>query len=101
MAVKITKENFAALIEQGDKPALVDFWAEWCGPCRMMAPVIDKIAEEHPELLVGKINVDEDGELAQRFGISAIPTVIAFKHGTVVNTSVGVKSEAELLALLS
>lgn len=100
MAVKITKDNFDALVLQGDKPVILDFWAEWCGPCRMIAPVVDEIATENPDLLVGKVNVDEEGELAQKFGITAIPTLIAFRNGAVVGQTMGVQPKETILALV-
>lgn len=100
MAIAITNENFEALVLKGDKPAILDFWAEWCGPCRMMTPVIDELAEENPDLLIGKVNVDENMELALRFGITSIPTLIAFRDGDVVGQAVGVRSKEEVLALL-
>ena len=94
----LTKENFDSVIG-GDKPVLVDFFATWCGPCKMMAPIIEEIAAERADsLVVGKIDVDEEGELANRFGISSIPTVILFKNGEVANTSVGLKSKDDLIA---
>lgn len=100
MAVKITKDNFDALVLQGDKPVILDFWAEWCGPCRMIAPVVEEIAAENPDILVGKVNVDEEGELAQKFRISAIPTLIAFRDGTMVGQSMGVQPKEKILALV-
>ncbi|MBP3300050.1 MAG: thioredoxin [Clostridia bacterium] len=100
MAVAITNENFEALVLKGDKPVILDFWAEWCGPCRMMTPVIDELAEENPDLLIGKVNVDKNMELALRFGITSIPTLIAFRDGDVVGQAVGVRSKEEVLALL-
>ena len=100
MAIAITNENFEALVLKGDKPVILDFWAEWCGPCRMMTPVIDELAEENPDLLIGKVNVDENMELALRFGITSIPTLMAFRDGDVVGQAVGVRSKEEVLALL-
>ena len=100
MAVAITNENFEALVLKGDKPVILDFWAEWCGPCRMMTPVIDELAEENPDLLIGKVNVDKNMERALRFGITSIPTLIAFRDGDVVGQAVGVRSKEEVLALL-
>lgn len=100
MAVKITKDNFDALVLQGDKPVILDFWAEWCGPCRMIAPVVEEIAAENPDILVGKVNVDEEGELAQKFRISAIPTLIAFRDGAMVGQSMGVQPKEKILALV-
>ncbi len=100
MAVTITKDNFEALVLKGDKPAILDFWAEWCGPCRMMTPIIEELAEEHPEILVGKVNVDNDMDLAKMFGITSIPTLIAFRNGAVVAQTMGVHEKEEVLALL-
>lgn len=100
MAIAITNENFEQLVLNGAKPAILDFWAEWCGPCRMMTPVIEELAEENPDLLIGKVNVDENMELALRFGITSIPTLIAFRDGEVAGQAVGVRSKEEVLALL-
>ena len=96
----MTKENFDELVLQAEKPILVDFWAEWCGPCRMVSPLVDEIAEERDDVLVGKINVDEQGELAMRFGVMSIPTLLVFKGGEIVNKAVGARPKAELLQLL-
>lgn len=96
----ITKENFEELVLNGEKTVLLDFWAEWCGPCRMMSPVIDEIADERPDVLVGKVNVDNDPELANRFGIVSIPTFIVLKNGTPVAQTIGVKPKDSILDLL-
>lgn len=96
----ITKENYNELVAAGDKPVLLDFWAVWCGPCRMMAPTVEEIAEENPDLLVGKVNVDEEPELAQRFGITSIPTIVALKDGAVVGKTVGVQPKETVLRLV-
>ena len=101
MSVKnLNNENFNAEILDRDGIAIVDFYADWCGPCKMMAPVIDKIAEENPELNVAKVNVDESGELAAQFGIMSIPTLIVFKDGKEINRSLGAKNTAAILSLL-
>ena len=91
--IHVTKDNFAE-IKASDKPVLLDFFATWCGPCRMIAPFIEQIADEHPEYVVGKIDVDEERELAEQFGIQSIPTVLLFKGGEVVEQSLGFKPKA-------
>ena len=96
----ITKDNFKTEVVESDKPVLLDFWAAWCGPCSMLSPVVEELAEEHPEISFGKVNVDEAPELAQRYQISAIPTLLLFRDGEPVDVSVGVKSKAELEAFL-
>ncbi len=98
--VTITKENFEEEVLKSDKPVLVDFWAVWCGPCRMLSPVVDKIADENEAIKVGKVNVDEQPELAQMFGVMSIPTLISFRDGKAVNKSVGVISKEEILNLI-
>ena len=97
--VTITLENFEAEVIKSDKPVLVDFWAPWCGPCRMLSPVVDEIAEEKTDIKVGKVNVDEQEELAMRFGIMSIPTLIVFKNGEVVKKTMGVQPKAAILGL--
>ena len=96
----ITKDNFDQLVLNSDKPVLMDFWAPWCGPCRMVAPIVEEIAEENASIAVGKINVDEEGELAARFGIVSIPTLILMKNGQPAQTLVGFRPKADLLRLL-
>ena len=97
----ITKANFEQEILNAGKPALVDFWAPWCMPCRMIAPIVEELAEEMGgKAVVGKVNVDDEGELAMQFGVASIPTLIVFKDGKEVKRVVGVQSKAALLALL-
>ena len=98
-AIKVTKENFEE-IKASDKPVLIDFYADWCGPCRMVLPIVAKIADEHPEYVIGKVNVDEEGELAKSFGVMSIPTLVVLKGGEVVNKSIGAKNEVQILQLL-
>lgn len=99
--IELTTQNFNEEVLQSDVPVMVDFWASWCGPCRMVSPIVDEIAEEvQGKAKVGKVNVDEQGDLASQFGVMSIPTIMVFKNGEAVATSVGSKSKAELLALL-
>lgn len=98
--ISITKDNFTAVVLESDKPVLLDFYETWCGPCRMVSPLVDEIAEEHPEYTVGKIDVDAEGELAQRFGIVSIPTLVVMKGGKVVRQTVGFAPKDELLAMM-
>ena len=98
--IVITKDNFTKEVLESDIPVLVDFWATWCGPCRMIAPFIEEIAKEYDgKIKVGKINVDDEGELAVKFGIMSIPTVMVIKDGKVVNTAVGYRSKEQLVEL--
>lgn len=99
--ITITKENFENEVMKSDKPVLIDFWASWCGPCRMVSPIVDEIAEEVTDKKVGKINVDEQPELAKAFSIVSIPTLVVVKDGKVVNTSVGVKPKDVILNMLN
>ncbi len=98
-ALKINKNNFDLVISS-DKPVLLDFYAEWCGPCRMVSPLIEQIAEENPQYLVGKVNVDEEPELAAQFGVSSIPMLAVIKNGKIVSKSLGAKPKHQILALL-
>ena len=101
MEITITKTNFEAEVLKSDKPVLVDFWAPWCGPCRMLAPVLAEIAEEKGDTVkVGKINVDEEGELAQQFGIMSIPTLLVFRGGEVAAQCVGVRDKAFVIDMI-
>lgn len=100
MITTITKDNFENEIVKADKPVLVDFWASWCGPCRMLSPTIDEIAEEHPEIKVCKINIDDEAELAIRHGVMSVPTLMIFKNGEIAQTVVGVRPKDEILDLL-
>lgn len=101
MAITITKENFQSEVMEASVPVLVDFWATWCGPCQMLSPVVEEIASSHPEIKVGKVNVDEQPQLAQTFSVSAIPTLLVFKHGQLVQQFVGVQPKSTILAALS
>ena len=101
MLVKdMNKENFQEEVVQSDKPVLVDFWASWCGPCRMVSPIVDKIAQERPDVKVVKVNVDQEQELALQFGVMSIPTLVVMKGGKVVNKMVGARPKAQILAML-
>ena len=98
--VHITKENFQELVLNNPKTVLLDFWATWCGPCRMIAPILDEIAREREDVVIGKIDVDSEMELAVQFGIVSIPTLIVMKNGEVANKAVGYMAKANIEALL-
>ncbi len=97
--VSITKDNFES-VKSSEKTVLLDFYADWCGPCRMVSPLVDEIAEEHSEYFVGKINVDEEGELAAAFGVTSIPTLVVMKDGKIVNQSAGARPKNQILDML-
>ena len=99
-AINITKNNFQSEVLNSEKPVLLDFWASWCGPCRMVSPIVDEIADERGDLKVGKINVDEQPELASQFQIMSIPTLIVIKNGEITNRSVGVSPKQQILSML-
>lgn len=102
MEITLTKTNFEAEVLKSDKPVLVDFWAPWCGPCRMLAPILAEIAEEKGDTIkVGKVNVDDEPELAAQYGITGIPAILLFKNGKVAATSVGFRPKPEIEAFLS
>ena len=97
--VKVSIDNFEE-IRKSEKPVLLDFYADWCGPCSMVSPIVDEIARENPQYLVGKVNVDEEPELSHKFGISSIPTLAVMKIGEVVNQSAGARPKEQILAML-
>ena len=98
--VNITSANFEEMVLNSPKPVLLDFWATWCGPCRMVAPVVEEIAAEREDILVGKVNVDEEMELAVKFGIVSIPTLVVMKNGEIANKAIGFMPKADILNLL-
>ena len=99
-AININKDNFHNEVMNSEKPVLLDFWASWCGPCRMVVPIVEQIAEERSDIKVGKINIDEEPELATQFGIMSIPTLMVIKNGEVVTKAVGARPKDSILAML-
>ena len=99
-AISVNKNNFNPEVLNSDKPVLLDFWESWCGPCRMVSPIVDEIAAERSDIKVCKINVDEQPELAARFGVMSIPTLVVMKNGKVINQAVGARPKAQILAML-
>ena len=99
-AISVNKNNFNQEVLNSDKPVLLDFWASWCGPCRMVGPIVEEIARERTDVAVGKVNVDEEMELAMQFGVSSIPTLVVLKNGQVVNRMVGARPKDAILSAL-
>lgn len=99
-SVKITKDNYETEVLKSDKPVLLDFWASWCGPCRMLGPMLEEIAEEREDIKVCKVNVDEETELSTDFGIMSIPTLVVMKNGKVTNRAVGARPKEDLIELI-
>lgn len=99
--VNITQSNFEEEVLKAEQTVLVDFWAAWCGPCKMLSPIVDQIAEEHPEIKVCKVNIDEEAALAIDYKVMSIPTLIVFKNGQIANQSIGVQSKSDIVAMIS
>jgi len=100
LILTVNKNNFQKEVLESDRPVLIDFWASWCGPCKSLSPIIDEISAEHPEIKVCKVNIDEEQELASRFDIMSVPTLLVIKDGKVVNQSVGLKPKNQILQML-
>ncbi len=101
MVLNITKDNFEAEVVNSDKPVLLDLWASWCGPCQMIGPEVEKVAEDHPEIKVGKVNVDEEMELAIKFKVSSIPMLVLLKNGEIVEKSIGVVPRSKIEEMIA
>ena len=99
-AINVNQNNFREEVINSDRPVLIDFWAPWCGPCRMVVPIVEQIAEEREDIKVVKINVDEEPDLASQFRVMSIPTLVVFKNGAIVNQAVGARSKEAILAML-
>ena len=99
-ALNINKSNFQDEVVNSDRPVLLDFWAPWCGPCRMVVPIVEEIAGERPYVKVGKVNVDEEQELARQFGVMSIPTLVVMREGKIVRQAVGAQPKPQILAML-
>ena len=99
-AININKNNFQSEVLNSEKKVLLDFWAPWCGPCRMVVPIVEEIADERPDIKVGKINVDKEAELASQFGIMSIPTLVVIENGKIVNQTMGARPKEAILSML-
>ena len=99
-AINISKNNFQSEVLNSDKKVLLDFWAPWCGPCRMVVPIVEEISDERPDIKVGKVNVDEEAELASQFGIMSIPTLVVIENGEIVNQAIGALPKEDILDML-